>query len=379
MADIVVNTVSLSSGALTRERNLIRELNTIEDDHQYEILCTPATGDRLDSSAEHIRLHEVPEPNGTAQRLFWENTGLPKQLRRLEPDILYFPLHISNLVGGVPKITAVRNAAPFYADVYTSVSRRERLRLWALRAATARSVNESERVVFMSNTTRDRVAEHIPEAAEKGVVIPHGVPSGFNPDVSGGGVRGRYNLPERFLLSVSNLTRYKNFLELVDGYALAQQSAEVPPLFVAGKTIDQEYEAEIRARIERHGLEGRFNLLGFVDHSDLPAIHAACEGFVFPSACENAPITVVEALASGSPIACSNLASMPELCGDAALYFDPYSPEEISKALVELCSNPSRREQLSRQAVERAEAFDWSEAARRTSELFSDVAAEGRA
>jgi glycosyltransferase involved in cell wall biosynthesis len=113
--------------------------------------------------------------------------------------------------------------------------------------------------------------------------------------------------------------------------------------------------------------------MGYVDHDDLPALHAASSGFVFSSACENAPMTLIEALACGSPIACSDAASMPEICGEAALYFDPYDPADIATALRTLVTSPERRSDLSAAALERASAFSWSRAAEQTLAVFEGV------
>jgi glycosyltransferase involved in cell wall biosynthesis len=225
----------------------------------------------------------------------------------------------------------------------------------------------------MSEATKETVASCIPTARERGIVIPHGVPDGFEPTEPGPALFDRYDLPERFLLSVSNLVPYKNLVELVEGYARATAHTDLPPLCIAGKTIDPAYERAIRERIASHDLREDIRLLGYVDHDDLPAIHTASDLFVFSSVCENAPVSVVEALACGATITTSDAASMPEICGDAAVYFDADDPDSIAATLASLWDDTERRERLSAAALERAKQFSWERAARETSKLFEHI------
>jgi glycosyltransferase involved in cell wall biosynthesis len=178
------------------------------------------------------------------------------------------------------------------------------------------------------------------------------------------------------LLSVSNVARYKNQFELVEGYAAANERIEMPPLCLAGKTVDEDYAREVATRIDELRISNKVRRLGFVAHDDLPDLHAASTGFVFSSACENAPITLIEALACGTPIACSNATSMPEICGNAAMYFDPDNPADIADTLVQFVTDDGARDRLGEAALERADCYSWERAARETHELFKTVLAE---
>lgn len=373
MARVLVNTVSLSDGALTRERNLLQALANINDHHSYHILWTPETRAAVGALPANFSTETVEKPAGRSHRIIWENTQLLSHVRRVQPDVLYFPLHITNLFDMCPKVAAVRNAAPFFPSVYAKASPQERLRLRLLRQATRRTVSQAESVVFMSRSTKERVAEWIPAAEKKGVVIQHGIPEGFQSPTPETSVLEQYGLPERYLFSVSNIVRYKNIRELVIGYARARKQADLPPLYLAGRTYDSQYEHEIRETIHDYGLSDQVVLMGYVDHDDLPSLYAGCDGFVFSSTCENAPVTLIEALACETAIATSNRASMPEICRDAALYFDPEDTRQIADTLVELCTDPDERKRLRTAAGDRATDFTWEQAAQKTSILFNNL------
>jgi glycosyltransferase involved in cell wall biosynthesis len=377
---VVFNTVSVSSGAFVRELNLLDKLPV--DGIEYEVLCSAAMIDKLDNVGENVHLNEVTtiensleRPAGTVRRLLWDNISLPRHIRRLDGDLLYFPLQITNLVDITPKVVAVRNAAPFYPERQPDRPLTETLRLSVLRRATKRSIRQARRVVFFTQTTLERVAAEFPAVREKGVVIPHGVPSRFSSKEADPSTLRTYNLPKSFLLSVSNVARYKNQCELLEGYAAANKRIEMPPLCLAGKTVDEDYAREVAIRIDELGISHKVRRLGFVAHDDLPDLHAASTGFVFSSACENAPITLIEALACGTPIACSNATSMPEICGDAAIYFDPDSPADIADTLVQFVTDDETRDRLGKAALERADRYSWERAARETHELFTTVLA----
>jgi glycosyltransferase involved in cell wall biosynthesis len=204
-------------------------------------------------------------------------------------------------------------------------------------------------------------------------VIPHGIPPGFRQKDPDSDVLDRFSLPSRFLFSVSNVARYKNQVELVRGYAAADATTEMPPLYLAGKTVDRSYANKLASCIENHKLTDKIHRMGYVDRSFLPDIHAASMGFVFSSACENAPISILEAMGCGAPIVCSDAASMPEMCDDAAIYFDPYDPTDIAEKLISLVTDDARRERLACESANRAGRYSWAKAAAQTEELFRNV------
>lgn len=376
MERVLVNLVSLSGGAANREREILRAIDDVGPTNHYDVLCNPQTATEIGSLGERFTCHEVGQPESTPERILWENVSLLSYIHRLNPDVLYFPLHITNLVNQCPKVSVIHNAAPFYRDAFKQTPVRSRARLRALRAATRVTVRQSDAVVFLSRTTLEKLAEYIPRAKAKGVVVPPGRPQGFNPTDPDPDVIRDYDLPDRFALSVSNVARYKNLLELVDGYAVAAERYNLPPLCIAGKVVDEEYFEQVKQRIAARGLREAIRFIGYVDRKDLPDLHAASEFFVFSSTCENAPLSLIEALACGSAIASSSAASMPEMCEDAAVYFDPYDASDIAEALGRLASDAELRTRLSEASVQRAAAFSWTTAARETDKLLGRVASQ---
>ncbi|HUI65290.1 MAG TPA: glycosyltransferase, partial [Bacteroidota bacterium] len=110
-------------------------------------------------------------------------------------------------------------------------------------------------------------------------------------------------------------------------------------------------------------------------YEKLPSLYRQADGFVFASSCENMPNILLEAMASGLPIACSEREPMPELLGDAGVYFDPVKPEAIAKTLGQFLHDQVLRERLAHQAYTRSQAYSWTRCARETFSFLSRVGA----
>jgi glycosyltransferase involved in cell wall biosynthesis len=115
-------------------------------------------------------------------------------------------------------------------------------------------------------------------------------------------------------------------------------------------------------------------LLGRVPRESLPGLYTHAAAFVFTSWCENCPITLLEAMGCGAAIACSNVPPMPEICGDAARYFDPWKVEEIRDGILSVLDRPDLAAELRRRALERSRAFQWRKTAELTLEAFKTAA-----
>jgi glycosyltransferase involved in cell wall biosynthesis len=196
-------------------------------------------------------------------------------------------------------------------------------------------------------------------------VIPHGVGEAFRQaDV----VHARLATPGEPLrcLYVSNAELYKHQWNVVKAIgALRKRGYPVQLLLVGGGTgrAQQLLDAEIyRTDPRREFVQTE----GFVRHQDVPNALASSEVFIFASSCENMPITLIEAMASGLPIACSDRGPMPEVLKDGGIYFDPEDFVSISNAVERLLSKPQLRLSMGTRAAALSEQFSWQRCATET-------------
>jgi len=178
--------------------------------------------------------------------------------------------------------------------------------------------------------------------------------------------RARYGLPERYLLYLGSNKPHKNLRRLVEAWARLQPQSM--PLVIAG-AWDGRYP-EARQRAAALSLEGQVRWLGPVPETDLPALYSGSLLFVFPSLYEGFGLPVLEAMACGTPVVCSNSSSLPEVAGDAALLVDPMNTEELVTAVRTALENESLRQDMTEKGLKRAQGFSWLQTAQRTLEVY---------
>jgi glycosyltransferase involved in cell wall biosynthesis len=306
-------------------------------------------------------------------RIAWRHRTLPRCARD-ECDVLFAP-------GGLctdrfhPVVTMSRNMLPFqFREMSRYGISRMLLRLAMLRAAQRRSFQIADGVIFLSQFARDTVLGVTGPLSGQATVIPHGVESRFfrEPRRQRAAAEFTPENPMR-LLYVSIVDVYKHQWHVADAVARLRQ--EGMPISVQFLGTGYPPAAKRLQRVMRaRDPQGRFlEYGGPVEHADLPECYQNADAFVFASSCENLPNILLEAMASGLPIACSNRLPMPEVLGPAGVYFDPVEPREIGDALRQLFHGALLRNQLAVAAHERAQHFSWSACARDTFRFLADT------
>ena len=191
-------------------------------------------------------------------------------------------------------------------------------------------------------------------------------------------LRTAIGLPDRFLLYLGINKPHKNLTRLIDAYAsLCVESSELaghlPTLVIAG-AWDKRYP-EAKSRAEFHRLGDRVRFLGPVSDADLPALYSAAAAFVFPSRYEGFGLPVLEAMACGTPVACSHTSSLPEVAGAAAFYFDAEDTDSIARAIRAVITDSGLRRTLAELGVRRSQEFSWSRTAAETIEVYRSLVA----
>jgi glycosyltransferase involved in cell wall biosynthesis len=226
-------------------------------------------------------------------------------------------------------------------------------------------VRRSHRVIADSLSTRDDLVQMLGVDAGKIDVVPLGLGSVRRvAPIDERETRARFDLGERrVLLSLSAKRPHKNLLALI-GALTRISAAERPVLVLAGyPTV---HEAELRERVASKGLAADVRFPEWLSAEELEGLWALAEVFVFPSLYEGFGLPVLEAMARGVPVACSNASSLPEVAGEAALLFDPHDESAIAEALQRLLGDRALREQLRARGLARVADFTWPRTARLT-------------
>ena len=258
-----------------------------------------------------------------------------------------------------------------FLHVPEAFARLERLALCAL---VPRSVGRARRVITDSEFSRRDLTARYGLAPGRVATIGLAAAPRFRP-LPDGEVRealARHGLEPGFLFSLGRLNRRKNLSRLLLAYGALRARGPVPPLVIGGKP---DYGVEEVLRGARLSADPGVRFVGLVPDADLPAFYAGALGFVYPSLFEGFGLPVLEAMACGTPVIASDRSALPELVGDAGLLVDPESVEALAGALGVLVGDPERRRQLGRRGLERSRAYDWTETARRTLDVYREAAA----
>ncbi|MEO5366582.1 MAG: glycosyltransferase family 4 protein [Magnetococcus sp. WYHC-3] len=244
--------------------------------------------------------------------------------------------------------------------------------LW-YRTILPRLMRRAVLVLTDSDYSRQRLLAHVPVDPNKVVSIPLGVGKEFRPmdRASQEAFRRKHDLPQSYLLTVGSLDPRKNLLGLVAAWE--RVSADLPQthLLVAGGGGD----AFTRLELDMNRWQRlRIRLLGYVPQENLPGLYASAAGFLYPSYYEGFGFPVLEAMASGTPVLTSNVTSLPEVAGDAALMIDPHVPRTLEEGIVRLATDSALCEGLVVRGMDQARRFDWDITARKTRDLLHQVA-----
>ncbi|WP_117017282.1 glycosyltransferase family 4 protein [Aeribacillus pallidus] len=174
--------------------------------------------------------------------------------------------------------------------------------------------------------------------------------------------------PKKYILAVSSLNPNKNFQGIVK--AIESLGDIGTDIVIAGGTNPKIFSSF------NDSSPNSVKYIGYVTDEELKALYEEAIGFIYPSLYEGFGLPPLEAMACGCPVIVSNVASLPEVCGDAALYVDPYNPEDIAEKMKLLLSDDKLREELRRKGLERAKMFSWEKCAKETLKVIEEVLAK---
>jgi glycosyltransferase involved in cell wall biosynthesis len=239
-----------------------------------------------------------------------------------------------------------------------------------MRVLVPSAVRRSHRVIVDSQSTRRDLVELLGTSEERIDVVPLGLGTVRRCDpLPEPELRLRLDLGERpVVLSLSAKRPHKNLLALIG--ALALIPAESRPMLVL-PGYPTAHEGELRERTRLLGLEGDVRFLGWLSAEELEGLWSIATAFVYPSLYEGFGLPVLEAMARGVPVACSNASSLPEVAGDAASMFHPHDHQAIATAVQRLLSDQALAERLRVHGLERAREFSWERTARMTLDSYA--------
>jgi glycosyltransferase involved in cell wall biosynthesis len=235
-----------------------------------------------------------------------------------------------------------------------------------------RSVSRAHHVLADSQATKDDLVSLYDTSPEKITVLLSGVDSRFKRVDRPEYVRAKYRISGApYVLSVGTVQPRKNYGRLIEALALLRARGYELNLVIAGGR--GWLEDPIYETIRVNHMEDRVHFIGFADDADLPALYSDAACFAFPSLYEGFGLPVLEAMGCETPVVTSNVSSLPEVAGDAALIVDPYDVDAIASAIVKLADDTTLRSHLINKGRERAQQFTWEKSAHHLLQIYADL------
>ena len=277
--------------------------------------------------------------------------------------------HASNLVRIVPRNAMAITATLHDLTTWTMPEMHTRGNIAADQAFAETIIRRADRLIAVSEHTRQDAIEVLRIPRDKIDVIHHGVPDRYFEATleDAEAVARKYEFKRPYILFCATIEPRKNLDTLLDAYALLAPSLkETFDLVVAGMA-GWASEATVE-RLKCSGNDVRY--LSYVAESDMPGLTRGATVFVYPSLYEGFGLPLAQAMAAGVPAITSDVSSMPEIAGDAALLIDPKSTEELRAAITHLLLSPSLRESLAAKAKRQAERYRWEDCASKSWAFF---------
>lgn len=307
-----------------------------------------------------------------AVRVLWEQLVQPQVLRRVGADLVHGPVFVGPVFSPCPVVITVHDLSFMcFPHLFRRANR------FYLTVLTRSSARRARRVIAVSDHAAREVTRLLSVPPDRIDVVYHGVDPVFRPLLASdiAAFRQRRGLPERFVLFVGTLEPRKNLVRLVEAFARIHDG-RVGLVLAGGKGWLCD---EVFARVEALDLKGKVVFPGYVTNEELPLWYNAATVLAYPSVYEGFGLPVLEAQACGTPVLTSNVSSLPEAAGDAAVMVDPYDVEALAGGLDRLLADAALRHQLRERGLAHARQFSWPRAAQETARVYRRALAEGEA
>ena len=356
-------------GIGTYIRNLLRHLARLDHDTDYVLLCRGEDQQPLTELGPNFRAVVEKSANYSLS----EQLNIPRALRREKVTLFHAPHYI------LPPLVSCRSVVTIHDCIHLMFPQYlpNRFAFAYARTSMALAARRATRIMTVSESSKRDIMRFFGTPSEKIDVIYNAYDLRFAAEPRAEDVervRERFQLHDEFVLYAGNVKPHKNLERLIEAFHVLRTSGfDQLKLVLIGDEISK-YTA-LRRAVHQHQLHKYVRFLGYMPETTLAVMYRLAGVFVFPSLYEGFGLPPLEAMASGTPVVTSNVSSLPEVAGDAAVLVDPYHPEAIADGIRRVLTDPQLRAELKLKGLARARQFSWETSARRVRDIYREVAA----
>jgi glycosyltransferase involved in cell wall biosynthesis len=355
-------------GIGTYIRNLLRQLARQDRQTEFVAFCRPEDRDTLASLGENFRPVVETAPNYSLA----EQVRIPLAIRREGVTLFHAPHYV------LPPLVRCRSVVTIHDCIHLMFPQYlpNRLALEYARTSISFAARRATRVLTVSESSKRDILRFVETESDKIAVIYNAYDERFGVEPREEDVvrvRERYQLHDEFVLYAGNVKPHKNLERLIVAFDLVRtRGLDHLKLILIGDEISR-YSA-LRRAVHQHQLHKYVRFLGYLPEETLAVMYRLAGLFVFPSLYEGFGLPPLEAMASGTPVVTSNVSSLPEVAGDAAILVDPHDPHAIADGIYRLLTDEQLRRDLRLKGLARARQFSWEESVRRVRAIYQEVA-----
>lgn len=357
-------------GIGTYVQNLLRQLARLDGEHDYVVFCVKADESSLADLGPRFR---IVVDNSLPYSVL-EQLSIPARLAQERVDLFHSPHYVLPPLVPCKSVVTIHDCIhlmfPQYLPSRLAYGYAKTFMWWA--------AHRSARVLTVSDASKRDILRYFDIPADKVTVIHNGLDGRMGvppPEADVHRVRERFQLQEQFILYAGNVKPHKNVERLIDAFHLLHSNGfEHLKLLIVGNDISK--YATLRRAIHAHNLHKYVRFLGFVPDTTLAILYRLASVFVFPSLYEGFGFPPLEAMASGTPVVTSNISSLPEVVGSAAVLVDPYDARSIADGIRSVLTDERLRQDLHAKGLEQVRKYSWETAARETLAIYDQVARE---
>ena len=351
-------------GIGTYIRNLLRHLSRIDRENEYVLLCQDSDMGVARTLGENFRAVLEPAANYSVKEQF----HIPLVWMREKPDVFHAPHYVLPVAVRSRSVVTIHDCIHLMFPQYLP----NRAAYAYARGAMWSAAKRSDRILTVSEASKRDILHFFNVPPEKIAVVYNGIDERFwiQPSTEEiARVRERFQLDHGFVLYAGTIKPHKNLVRLIEAFAVLRKGEfEELKLLIIGDEISK--LPALRRAVHIHKLHKHVRFLGFLPDETLAALYRLAAVFVFPSLYEGFGLPPLEAMASGTPVVTSNVSSLPEVAGDAAILVDPYDVNSIVDGVRRVLTDPVIADELRKKGLTRARDFSWERSVARTHDIY---------